>query len=78
MTVPWRPHDDHHSVVEKANGDEPLFAILGPVVFPGKRVAGENLAASGKVQPALCKRSVAFRRVEMITIFVTTKIYNLQ
>lgn len=64
MTITWCPHDDYHSAVKPTNRDEPLFAVVGSIVFSGEGVTRKNFAAARKIQPTLPKGIIAFRRIE--------------
>jgi hypothetical protein len=47
-----RPHHDHHPAAQRSHRDDPLFAVVVPLVRNLETLAGEDFGGVGKIQPA--------------------------
>ncbi|WP_445344469.1 hypothetical protein [Aliirhizobium terrae] len=60
IVAPWRPDENHHSLLQKPDRDVTALAVVETIVLYRQMRAVENFAAAAKVQAAFRERGLMF------------------
>jgi len=58
------PHHDHHSFIQQANGNQPIFTIVEPLVMIFDKRSGKDLTRVGEIEAALSECPITLCRVK--------------
>jgi hypothetical protein len=70
VIVSIRPHQDHNSVLEPSQANEPLLAIRFPVVFPGEHRLIEDAFVLRQIDPMLAQVELSLGGVIAYVLFI--------
>jgi hypothetical protein len=70
VIVSIRPHQDHNSVLEPSQANEPLLAIRFSVVFPGEHLLIEDAFALRQIDPMLAQVEFSLGGVIAHVLFI--------